>query len=150
MSAVISDCGKYRYTLTRKWGDGPTVLWVMLNPSTADAENNDPTIRRCVGFSQREGFGSLIVENLYAYRATDPRALAKISAIEAYGPENFSRTVISVACAALVICAWGTLGGSRVPNSLKSVSLFCLGRTKHGSPKHPLYVAKNTPLEIFR
>ena len=150
MSAIISECGKYRYTLERKWGDGPTVLWVMLNPSTADANNDDRTIKRCIGFSQREGFGSLIVENLYAYRSTDPGILTKISAAEARGPDNFWRMADSALRAGKVICAWGAPGGKYVPLPLDGVILFCLGRTKHGAPKHPLYLAKSTPLELFR
>ena len=147
--AVISKCGKYRYTLERKWCEGPTVLWVMLNPSTADAEKDDPTIRRCIAFSQREDFGSLIVENLYAYRSTDPSTIARMGAAEARGPENFMRMVDSAARAEYVICAWGTPGGKYIPQALESFKLRCLGRTKHGAPKHPLYLAKTTPLEAF-
>src|SRR5262249_14212908 len=87
-AAVISDCGRYRYSLTRRWGDAaePRALFVMLNPSTADAEQDDPTIRRCIGFAKAWGMGSLEVVNLYALRATDPAAL--LSAPDPIGPKN--------------------------------------------------------------
>src|SRR5689334_20041621 len=71
-SAVLSPCGLYRYRLTRRWGDGPALLFVMLNPSTADATEDDPTIRRCTGFAKREGMPAIEVVNLFAWRATDP------------------------------------------------------------------------------
>ncbi len=73
--AVISDCGRYRYRLTRRWGDGPLLSFIMLNPSTADAEVDDPTIRRCMGFARRDGYGGIVVGNLYAFRTTKPKAL---------------------------------------------------------------------------
>jgi hypothetical protein len=73
--ATLSDCGRYRYRLWRRWADGPTVLFVMLNPSTADADVDDPTIRRCIGFARSWGAGALEVVNLYAWRATQPAEL---------------------------------------------------------------------------
>jgi len=76
-SAVLSDCGTYRYSLTRRWSPGPLLGWVMLNPSRADALVDDPTIRRCVGFARRWGFAGIVVRNLYALRATDPRELSR-------------------------------------------------------------------------
>lgn len=72
-SATISECGRYRYRLTRRFADGPCATFVMLNPSTADETIDDPTIRRCRNFAIREGCGGLVVVNLFAYRATDPR-----------------------------------------------------------------------------
>src|SRR4051812_40135006 len=71
-SAILSDCDRYRYLLGREWADGPTAVFVMLNPSTADALHNDPTIRRCLRYAQVWGCGALMVANLYAWRATDP------------------------------------------------------------------------------
>ena len=84
--AVISDCGKYRYRLTRKWGYGRPCGFIMLNPSTADALHDDPTIRRCVGFAKAWGCGALIVVNLFAVRATSPREMMR--ADDPVGPEN--------------------------------------------------------------
>lgn len=77
--AVISDDGRYRYRLWRTWApELPRMAWIMLNPSTADAEVDDPTIRRCVGFAKREGCGGIEVVNLYAYRSTDPSVLGTV------------------------------------------------------------------------
>src|SRR6185369_17379869 len=87
MTAVISKCGKYRYSLRREWiGGAGTVCFIMLNPSTADASVDDPTIRRCIGFAQRWGYQILEVVNLYAYRATRPRDM--FAAADPVGPEN--------------------------------------------------------------
>ena len=78
--ATISDCGKYRYWLTRIWNDSKLkILWIMLNPSTADENEDDPTIRRCIGFAKQWGYGGICVANLYAYRATDKTALSKVT-----------------------------------------------------------------------
>ena len=85
-AAVISKCGAYRYSLTRKWSDAPLLSFVMLNPSTADAKEDDPTIRRCIGFARREGAGGLIVANLYALRSSSPEALW--AARDPIGPQN--------------------------------------------------------------
>ena len=147
-SAFISDDGRYRYSLTRDvaplTGEG-TCTFVMLNPSTADAEQDDPTIRRCMGFTRSWGFARLKVVNLYAYRATDPRDLY---AVDPYlevqvGPENDCTIAKVVGGSDLVICAWGA--GSRSPNREGRVldliaAPHALGLTKDGSPRHPLYV----------
>lgn len=150
-SAVISACGNYRYRLARIWGaaNEPTVLWVMLNPSTADASIDDPTIKRCIAFSQREGFGSMLVENLYAYRSTDPAKMLRLAATEATGPENYLRMVEARNCASKIICAWGNPGGTYAPNALRGAELWCLGKTGSGAPRHPLYLHSATPLVRF-
>ncbi len=148
-SAVISDCGKYRYRLYREWEktDRMPVLWVMLNPSTADADIDDPTINRCVAFSHSWGYGAMLVGNLYAYRSTDPEVLKTISADEAIGPENIHYMRKMLEESAIAVCGWGNPGGKFVPAWLKSHGgLWCLARNKHGSPKHPLYVKGETPL----
>ena len=151
--AVLSADGAYRYRLWRIWDpDRHPTAFVMLNPSTADASIDDPTIRRCMGFARSWGAGGLVVVNLYAYRATDPRDLmaAADRGIDIVGPENDAhvRTVFSVVDA--VVFAWGaaTLGpgvARRVRDALPPrVEVSCLGVTKHGHPRHPLYLAATT------
>lgn len=119
--AVISDCGKYRYTLERSWAQLPRyVLWLMLNPSTADAATDDATIRRCLRFSGDWGYTGILVGNLYAYRSTNPDALAgKLAEQNKYddaaplaviGPENDRHLVGLIRRASLVVCAWGKPG----------------------------------------
>src|SRR5262245_13227298 len=107
-SAELSPCGRYRYALTRTWGDPKKVVcWVMLNPSTADADQDDPTIRRCLGFSRAWGAGGLVVVNLFALRATDPDQL-RIAA-DPVGPDNDSH-LSTAAFGRLVVAAWGARG----------------------------------------
>lgn len=156
MGALLSSCGTYRYVLTRKIEQPEhrtpsTVCWVMLNPSTADADTDDPTIRRCMGFSKRLGFTSMRVVNLLAYRATDPRELwkAKIPIGETILNQEAVRD--QVALSSVVIAAWGA-APQAVPHArrlwnavLRQRIIDCLGTTKSGAPKHPLYLAKNTP-----
>lgn len=151
--AVISGNGRYRYVLQRQWGNGPTVNFVMLNPSIADANIDDPTIRRCVGFARTLGFGGLIVTNLFAYRATDPADLPA-DFYEAVGPNNEAYLRASIARASGVIVAWGAhprarerSGAVRYHAVTNGRELFCLGTTKTGAPRHPLYVRADQPLE---
>lgn len=146
--AVISECGKYRYRLYREWGraEKKPLLWIMLNPSTADANVDDPTIRRCIGFSKVWGYGALWVGNLYAFRSTDPACLRYMGATEAHGPDNDRHLLAMSSESARIVCAWGAPGGTRVPLTLLSPGgLWCLGKTKHGAPRHPLYVKGDTP-----
>lgn len=152
MSAVISDCGRYRYSLSRVWDESKYCLpFCMLNPSTADAEQNDPTIRRCIGFAKREGYGAIHVVNCFAFRATDPKAL-KLSGYP-YGPENYMHidNVLAAAClyGVPIVCAWGNHYSGKTGKRLREsgVDLVCLGKTKSGYPKHPLYLRADTPLE---
>lgn len=153
--AYLSGCGKYRYELTRVWEPmrpGGNVLWVMLNPSTADASIDDPTIRRCVGFSRAWGYGSLTVVNLFALRATNPGELYHHG--EPVGPENDEVIGLCAEAAELVIVAWGNHGFHRgrdtaVLRLLDYVGrpVQCLGLTKFDRPRHPLYVpAKTKPV----
>lgn len=159
--ALISRCEKYRYWLSRRWGDveGRRCLFIMLNPSTADAEIDDPTIRRCISFAQREGCTSLAVVNLYAFRATDPRELNGLDFATAHGGETATQETLSaIGQADLVIAAWGAdksapvaaqhlikaLAGTR-----SKAKLYCLGRTKSGAPRHPLYLSKNAQLTAW-
>lgn len=141
--AVISECGRYRYRLYREWErtEKMPVMWLMLNPSTADASIDDPTIRRCIGFSKAWGYGAMWVGNLYAIRSTDPSILTEVSAEEARGSENERHLFAMAAESAFIVCAWGAPGGMTVPTIVAPGGLWCLGTTKHGAPRHPLYVA---------
>lgn len=151
-SAVISDCGQYRYLLGRRWGDGPSCVFIMLNPSTADAEQDDRTIGRCREFAKREGCGGLIVVNLFAFRATKPEAM--LSAADPVGPENDAYIAGALAIPDRpVIAGWGAWKGAakrgaeivrQYPGRLR-----CLEVTKDGHPKHPLYVKGDRPLLPF-
>ncbi len=145
-SAYLSEDGLYRYILTRTWGTGGRVLvWVMLNPSTADATQDDPTVRLCMGWAQRLGFDGVRIVNLFALRATDPREL-KI-ARDPVGPENDDAIREAVLDADMVLCAWGNHGSllgraESVKSMLQSwgdVTLHCLKVSKAGQPVHPLY-----------
>ena len=145
-SAEISACGKYRYHLRRVWDlDLPRVAFIMLNPSTADDKEDDPTIRRCIAFARAWGYGGLDVVNLFAYRATDPRELKKASS--PIGPDNDGNLLAVARHADKVICAWGAHGDLfgrswRVIEKLRKegISPLCLEKTKKGLPKHPLYL----------
>jgi len=145
--------GDYRYHLTRRWGPKiDTVVWVMLNPSTADADVDDPTIRRCISFSAELGADSLRVVNLYAYRATDPKHLLAVE--DPVGPMNntvIRETLLAArAMRSPVIGAWGVNArADRVSEFVTiadecRVPLHCLGITKSGMPRHPLYVLGST------
>lgn len=155
--ARISEDGLYRYSLHRAWGDGPMVTWVMLNPSTADATQDDPTIRRCIGFTKSWGYNVMHVVNLYAYRSTDPKRLLEVD--DPVGPDNPRLLRAVVGNSALVVAAWGAFAAKvaweRSRLSIESfchdkgVPLRCLGTTKDGAPRHPLYVKADTPLVPF-
>lgn len=142
--------GDYRYRLWRVFSDAPTcVTFVMLNPSRADAEHDDPTIRRCVGFAHDWGFGRLEVVNLFAYCATHPRELAQ--APEPVGRHNDRAVRRAVRRADRVVVAWGIHGQllgrhERAPALLRGVEPLCFGTTQSGAPRHPLYVRTDAPL----
>lgn len=143
--ALISECGTYRYWLRRLWDESlPCCAFIMLNPSTADASNDDPTIRRCIGFAKMWGYGGLNVYNLFALRATDPRELRKSS--DPIGPDNDAH-LSQIPQDAMIVAAWGSWGdylhrAFDVHKQFKG-RLWCLGLTKGGHPRHPLYVPAN-------
>ncbi len=141
MSAILSPCGHYRYALERRWGPGPCALVIGLNPSTADASRNDPTIRRCIGFARAWGYDALCMANLFGYRATDPATLLQVA--DPVGPEN-DATLISLARdAAVVVAAWGVHGRHRGRDQAVRrmlPDLHVLRLTKAGHPGHPLYL----------
>ncbi len=149
--AAISRDRVYRYSLVRRWGDGDVVRWVMLNPSTASATEDDPTIRRCMGFARAWGYDGIVVHNLYALRATDPRALRTHP--DPVGPVNDSYIA---GWRVPTVCAWGahadTGRAGRAGEVLAllrrtDVTPMCLGRTKAGHPRHPLYLPAAATLE---
>jgi hypothetical protein len=152
--AVFSRDRRYRYRLWRRWDAArPVVAFVMLNPSTADAVRNDPTVRRCIGFARSWGFGGLEVVNLFAYRATDPRVLRR--ATDPVGPANRRHLAAAIVRAGLVIAAWGADPTARdAPTQgrvLSQPELRCLGVTRSGAPRHPLYVrATVRPIRVRR
>jgi hypothetical protein len=153
--AVISPDGVYRYRLWRIWDDDlfPTAF-VMLNPSTADASVDDPTIRRCMGFARLWGAGGIVVVNLFAFRTTDPKILFGPQSAERgdgnVGNENDEHIRKVLGVVDNVVCAWGAhpLAASRAREVLalfpSGVEVSCLGTTKDGHPKHPLYLRANT------
>lgn len=148
-AAGLSDCGRYRYWLTRTWDKSlPVVCFVMLNPSTADAHTDDPTIRRCIGFAKAWSCGGISVVNLFAWRAADPDELPGVAAV---GPEN-DTCIIAAAEGRDVIAAWGAhMADSKraefVTELLKQCarSVECLGYTATGRPRHPLYLKSDSP-----
>ena len=149
--AWFSPCGTYRYGLRRVWGPYKETGWlcafVMLNPSTADENVDDPTIRRCIGFAKAWGFSGLHVANLFALRSTDPKALRKHR--DPVGPANDSMIRGLASDCDDVICAWGAHGklngrAERVLTLLRGMRVSHLGLTKAGQPRHPLYLPKST------
>lgn len=147
--ALIDSTGKYRYYLVREWDPvKPRVLYIMLNPSTADAIKDDPTIRRCIGLAKSWGYGSIEVVNLFAYRATNPKELYNTT--DPVGPDNNKHIIEAIKRAKLVIAAWGTkgiiLGREKQVRTLlaSACHLYSLGLTKEGYPKHPLYIKGDT------
>lgn len=144
--AVLSECGTYRWRLWRAWGEGvPRCAFIMLNPSVATADVDDPTIRKCVGFARLLGCQAVEVANLFALRSTDPRALARHPS--PVGEGNDGHILWAARRAAAVILAWGAHGklrgrGEAVEAMLRAEGLpvFDLGRTAGGHPRHPLYV----------
>lgn len=138
---AIFDCsGAYRYALTRVWEHGPEVTIVMLNPSSADAARDDPTIRRCIAFARAWGFGRLRVLNLFAYRTAVPADLRW--APDPIGPEN-DRYLSESGRSGLLVVAWGNHGvlhGRAAAVGGLFRGAFCLGVTAAGQPRHPLYL----------
>jgi hypothetical protein len=164
--AIISECGQYRYWLRRTWDDKPPVVFVMLNPSTADAEEDDPTIRKCVRLAKHWNHGGIYVVNLFALRSSSPYGLKKVD--DPIGPKNdthIDATVLAtVGIGGKAIVSWGaSLSQSgfkhikrlyrrmdEVLGLLKGVDLHCVGKTDEGFPRHPLFVREDTQPELFR
>jgi hypothetical protein len=156
-SAIFDATGAYRYSLKRAWSDDyPQVTFIMLNPSRADEVRNDPTISRCLGFASAWGFGSLEVVNLFAYCTSSPAELRRAS--DPIGEENDQYLMQATTNAHTTVLAWGTYGtmfsrNRQVLDLLLSQTqmggLYCLGLTKDGHPRHPLYLKKGTRPKAF-
>jgi hypothetical protein len=152
--ADFSECGRYRYKLWRTWDDiRPVVMFIMLNPSTADATANDPTIRRCIGFAHDWGYGGVRVGNLFAWRTPYPQALR--SALDPIGRHNDGALCELAEGAALVVAAWGVhgmwLARARTVRQRFTRPLHALGVTKSGEPAHPLRLRRTcTPFLLDR
>lgn len=150
--ATFDATERYRYMLERDWVKHPKRLcnFVMLNPSTADAKVLDPTVTRCVGYARDWGYDGLIVTNIFAFRSTNPKLLRAVD--DPVGPDNDAAILAAAYRSELVIAAWGTHGkldgrGRAVAEQLRQAmqsDLKCLGVTKHGHPKHPLYLCRDT------
>ena len=144
--AQYSDDEAHRFELTRRWGAGPGLLFIMLNPSTATELANDPTVERCEQRARRWGYPAFIVANVFAFRATRPADLKR--AADAVGPGNDAVLSTLARQAGQAICAWGLHGahlgrGAGVEAMLRreGLALWHLGLTKGGHPRHPLYLS---------
>jgi hypothetical protein len=153
-TALFDKTEKYRYRLARKFSGGKlgTCTFIMLNPSTATADVSDPTVRRCEGYAKRWGYSALWVVNIFALRSTDPKKL--YTHPDPVGPENDQHILEAVRYSDLAIAAWGTHGdlharGESVMKLLSAYSINCLGITKGGHPKHPLYLKQDLKPFIF-
>lgn len=158
-SATLSPCGEYRYVLERRWAPvhehGGTVVWIMLNPSTATADEDDATIRKCIEFSKRWGYGALAVVNLFGLRSKDPKALKRHPDPIGEVNDTIIETYSTSPYAGLVVAAWGQHGAHRNRGLIVERLLNDLGvapmrigpPTKGGHPWHPLYRSYDMALE---
>ena len=154
--AILSQCCTYRYLLERTWAPlmpQKIMVYLLLNPSIADAMEDDPTIRRCIGFAQREGCTGLRVLNLFALRSTDPSSL--LSHPDPVGPENdiYIKRATQDSEGCIWVAGWGMMGHKRIKERASTViaslgdrDVWCLGINLDGSPKHPLYLSSDTEL----
>lgn len=149
------DAGRvYRYALSRVWEPKkPMMMFIGLNPSTADETKLDPTLRRVIGYAKREGCGGLWMANAFAFRATEPKDMK--NAADPVGPMN-DRWLLDIACwCPLIVVGWGTHGAwlnrdAKVRTLLQGYELKCLKTTKTGMPGHPLYLKSDAPLQTFQ
>jgi hypothetical protein len=149
--AEFSSCGSYRYSVSRIWDESlPAVLFIMLNPSSADGTKDDPSIRRCISYAKDWGFGSLFVGNLFALKSTKPTGLLESTNPE--GPENLKYLLKLSSHCKMIVCVWGngTILKKLSANSPKNLNrkLHCLKLSLDGIPCHPLYLPKDLkPIE---
>lgn len=153
--ALFSDDRRHRYLLWRRWALGvefsDLAVFIGLNPSTADEQKDDPTIRRCIGFAKAWGFPGLMMLNAFAYRATLPVDMFAQS--DPVGLQNDFWINWAAGQSRIVVAAWGVHGAHRGRQdelramlAANGVKLHHLGLTKHGFPKHPLYLPKTSVL----
>jgi hypothetical protein len=153
-AAIISGCGTYRYWLERGEPNAPYVAWVLANPSTADATQDDPTVRKARGFTERWGYKRFVFVNVFAGRSTDPRGLLKLN--DPMGPKNIDYVMHAVELASLVVLAWGNAIVKPLRRHIPFVRSVihddakCLGYTADRQPRHPLMLAYSTPLEPYQ
>eukprot|EP00762_Andalucia_godoyi_P003659 ANDGO_00630.mRNA.1 hypothetical protein len=155
--AVFDDSKKYRYVLYRIWDDSkPQAVFIMLNPSTADETQDDPTIRRSIDLARTWGCGAMIAVNIFALRSTNPKGLRTVT--DPVGPQNDTYIASHCVEAHRILVAWGNHGvflerGRQVEEMLKRIGclqkVFCFGYTMVGTPKHPLYLRKDAPIYAF-
>lgn len=154
--AIFSEDEKYRYCLWRAWLEGPTMVVVGLNPSTANHEEDDATIAKLTRIAKQRGYARLAMLNLFAYRSTDPKKLRE-AFVEPIGARNDHFLMMAFDKAETVIAAWGnhgTLGGRdkqviEMMNRLRC-DVKCFGLNKNGTPKHPLYQKDDTSFVQFQ
>jgi len=151
--ALFSPCETWRYSLTRAWDERlPRLCFMMLNPSTADADFDDATTRRVLRMADEWGYGSYEAVNLFALRSVSPKKLREVS--DPVGPENNQAILRAVGRANLTVAAWGTHGSylgrdKDVLALLPMMALYCLHVTKEGHPGHPLYLKGNVMPKLY-
>lgn len=151
--AVYSPCERYRYLLWRRWSDKPPLVMCLCNPSTATERETDPTFTRGIGFAQRLSAGGIVFVNVAAFRATDPKELRHVEPI---GAENLAALRLAARVGSQVIAGWGSIGAGLVTDATNEAlmyhggPIYCLGTTKEGHPKHPLYIPADAPLLVWR
>ena len=154
-TASFSDCGRYRYLLERRWTEGPICVFVGLNPSTANADSDDATVRKCAALARTWGFSGITMANLFAVRCRYPRILSTHQ--DPVGPENDRFLIPIIKQAHTVVAMWGNRGLKPYDTSTRRDQYIlslrddwqCVGITKHGAPRHPLYIAKSSILMKF-
>jgi len=159
-NATLSDCRNYRWTLTRDWAEGERICWVMLNPSDADHEVDDPTIRRCIHFTKYWGYAGFTVVNLYPYRSPSPskcktwaRGQNQAEAVKLALQQNAAIVAYQARDAGMVVAAWGnnpwdddllaSITESILTERSDCPEIYCLGTTNSGAPKHPMARGKH-------
>lgn len=158
--AIFSPCMRYRYSLRRRWANGPRLGFMMLNPSTADAFQDDPTVRKCIGFAKRLNFGAIEVLNLWAIRSTDPAGVLAVD--DPIGADNNRLIRESKERNLETIAAWGAhatgmlkrIGPARIRDVLAILRatphlVSCLGRSADGSPRHPLMLPYSSQISVY-